>query len=453
MKISDIEYRTLKELDNMERFDLKSMPKKPKWYLQVLAWLLSIPETFIQKVKIVKVNMKKVKGPYILLCNHNSFFDFKVATRAFFPRRANYIVAVDGFINREKIMRNVGCLGKRKFVSDPAIVKQLKHTLEVNKTIVVIYPEARYSLIGTTAILPDSLGKLIKMFKYPVVSLISHGHHLHEPVWNLIKRRVPVKSIMTYLFSKEDLEVLSLEEINKKIKESFYYNDYEYQINNDIKIKGNNRAKNLHKVLYRCPHCLTDYSMKSENNNLFCENCNHNYFVDEYNRLNEINGETIFNFIPDWFEWQRTEVRKEIDAKTYNSSIEVNIDSLPNSTGYYRLGLGKLTHNENGFLLEAKLQETDFRIHKPVLTNYGVHIEYDYFGKGDCLSFSTNDDTFYLFPTNQNISVTKYHFAVEELFKIANEKSTQKLWVDFFNNMLYDPDIESQYLSGNIYLF
>ncbi|MDT8337508.1 MAG: hypothetical protein RQ856_06780, partial [Candidatus Izemoplasmatales bacterium] len=318
MKIQDIEYRTLKEVNEMERFDLKSMPKRAKWYLQVLAWLLSIPETFFRKVKIIKVNMDKVKSPYVLLCNHNSFFDFKVATRALFPRRANYVVAVDGFINRESLMRNVGCLGKRKFVSDPAIVKQLKHTLEVNKSIAVIYPEARYSLIGTTAILPESLGKLIKMFKYPVVTLISHGHHLHEPVWNLIKRKVPVKSVMTYLFSKDDLENLSLQEVNNRLKEAFYYNDYEYQINNDIKIKGNNRAKNLHKVLYRCPHCLSDFTMNSENNNLFCDNCHHNYYVDEHNRLNETNGETLFNFIPDWFEWQRSEVRKEIDNGKYN---------------------------------------------------------------------------------------------------------------------------------------
>jgi 1-acyl-sn-glycerol-3-phosphate acyltransferase len=424
MKISDIEYRTLQEVREMPRFDLKSMPKRAKWYLQVVAWLLSIPETFLRRVKIVKVNMDKVKGPYILLCNHNSFFDFKVATRAFFPRRANYIVAVDGFINREQLMRNVGCLGKRKFVSDPAIVKQLKHSLEVNKSIAVIYPEARYSLIGTTAILPESLGKLIKMFKYPVVSIISHGHHLHEPVWNLIKRKVPVKSVMTYLFSKEDLENLSLQEINEKIKEAFYYNDYEYQVNNNIKIKGDNRAKNLHKVLYKCPHCLTDYSMKSENNKLFCDNCHHEYHVDEYSRLNEKDGQTIFNFIPDWFEWQREEVRKEIENKKYGSTIEVYIDSLPNSTGYYRLGVGKLTHNENGFLLEATLQDEKFEVNKPVLSNYGVHIEFDYFGKGDCLSFSTNDDTYYLYPLDQKLSVTKYHFAVEELYKLANKKST-----------------------------
>ncbi|MFA7075317.1 MAG: hypothetical protein WC152_01420 [Candidatus Izemoplasmatales bacterium] len=424
MKIKDIEYRTFKEVDNMERFDLKAMPKKSKWYLQIVAWLLSIPETFFRRVKIEKINMDKVKGPYVLLCNHNSFFDFKVATRAFFPRRANYVVAVDGFINRENLMRNVGCIGKRKFVSDPSIVRQLKYTLEVHKSIAVIYPEARYSLIGTTAILPDSLGKLIKMFKYPVVTLISHGHHLHEPVWNLIKRKVPVKSVMTYLFSKDDLEQLSLNEINQKLKESFYYNDHEYQIKNKIFIKGNDRAKNLHKVLYQCPHCLNDNTMNSENNSLFCEKCHHNYFVDELNQLKEINGDGIFTFIPDWFEWQRTEVKKEIDNDEYDISIEVNIDSLPNSTGYYRLGKGVLTHNKDGFLLKANFQGDDFEIHKPVKSNYGVHIEFDYFGKGDCISFSTNNDTYYLYPTDPNVRVTKFHFAVEELYKIQFKKST-----------------------------
>ncbi len=418
MKISDVVFKTYEEVEGMERFDLKSMPRKTKWYLQVVAWLLSIPETFLKKVKIEKVNMKGLKEPYILLCNHNSFFDFKVATRAFFPRRANYVVAIDGFINRESLLRNVGCIGKRKFVSDPALVKQLKYTLEVHKSIAVIYPEARYSLVGTTSMLPESLSKLIKKFKYPVVTLIAHGHHLQEPVWNLIKRKVPLKSVMTQLFTKTDLEELSIKEIHNKLEESFKYNDYQYQLDNKIKIKGDNRAKNLHKVLYRCPHCLTDYSMRSDNNTLYCEKCGKTYFVNEYNQLVATEGEGKFDFIPDWFEWQREVVREEILRGDYEITTEVYIDSLPNTTGYYRLGIGKLTHNNNGFVLEAKLQNHHLQVVKPVIANFGVHVEYDYFGKGDCVSFSTNNDTYYLYPVKQDISVTKFHFAAEELYKI-----------------------------------
>lgn len=422
MKISDVKYVTLEQLNQMDRFDLKSMPKKARWYLHVLSWILSIPETFIRRVKIEKINMKNLKGPYVLLCNHNSFFDFKVATRAIFPRRANYVVAIDGFINREWLLRSIGCIGKRKFISDPNIVKQLKHSLESNKSIAAIYPEARYSLIGTTAIIPESLGKLLKKFKYPVVTLISHGHHLHQPVWNLRKRKVKLKAVMTRILTSKELGELSLDEINSRIKNAFYYNDYEYQLDNKIAIKGNERAKNLHKVLYKCPHCMTDFSMRGVGNQLKCINCSHTYNVNEYNQLEELNHKTIFSSIPAWFEWQREEVRKEIESGVYNVEIEVDVDALPNSKGFYRLGKAILTHNENGFLLKGSFQEKLLEIHKPVLSNYSIHVEYDYFGKGDAISFSQFNDTYYLFPTDKNYSVTKFHFAVEELFKIYSQK-------------------------------
>ncbi|MFW5889690.1 MAG: hypothetical protein ACOCUD_04885 [Bacillota bacterium] len=419
MKISKIRYASLKEFEQMARFDLKSMPKKAKWYLQLLAWLLALPETFIRKVTIKKHGMNKLKGGYLLLCNHNSFFDFKLATKAIFPRSANYIVAVDGFINREKLLRNVGCIPKRKFVPDIALVKQIKYSIEEIKQICVLYPEARYSLIGTTAILPESLGKMIKKYRFPIATLIANGNHLHQPVWNLHKRRVKFKADMTYLLTPEEIDNLTVEAINKKIKKAFYYNDYQYQLDNNIKIKAKNRADNLHKVLYKCPHCYKENKMIGKGNKLYCNECKETYHVDELNRLKNVNGETKFSFIPDWFEWQREQVRKEIINNKYELITEVYIDALPNSNGFYRLGKGKLVHNQSGLNLQAKIDNKLFTVDKPVLSKYGIHIEYDYFNKGDCINISTVNDTYYLFPVKQDISVTKIHFAVEELYKIA----------------------------------
>ena len=116
----------------------------------------------------------------------------------------------------------------------------------------------------------------------------------------------------------------------------------------------------------------------------------------------------------------------EIEKGSYNLEIDVYVDSLPNSTGFYRLGKGKLIHNQEGFKLTAKFQDHDFVIAKPVLSNYGVHVEYGYFGKGDCISFSTTKDSYYLFPVNKDVSVTKIHFAVEELYKIKTKNSTSQ---------------------------
>ncbi len=418
MKISDINYRAISEVDQMPRFDLTKQPRKAKWYLQLLAWVLSFPETFIVKAKIKKIRMKGLKGPYILLCNHNSFLDFKVATRAIFPRRANYIVAIDGFIFRENLLRDVGCIGNRKFVSDSSLIRRIKYSLEELKLICEIYPEARYSLIGTSSILPKSLGKMFKKFGLPVVTLISHGHHLRQPVWNLEKRKVRTKTEMTQLFTKDELRSLSIDEINKQLNVAFKYDDYAYQLEENIKINYKDRAKNLHKVLYMCPSCNTEFQMKSDGNRIWCNNCGEIHEMDDLGRLHSLNSETKHSHIPDWFEWQRQKVKEELQSGKYHIEIEVEIDSLPNSTGYYRLGKGKLIHDMTGFHLSASIGDESLSVDKTVLANYGVHVEFDYFEKGDCVSFSNTNDTYYLYPTDKEFAVTKLHFAVEELYKL-----------------------------------
>jgi hypothetical protein len=91
---------------------------------------------------------------------------------------------------------------------------------------------------------------------------------------------------------------------------------------------------------------------------------------------------------------------------------------LQNESGYYRLGTARLRHDANGFDLSGEFDGKPFNVKKGPLENYSVHIEYNYFGKGDGISISTLHDTYYLYAVDQSISVTKIHFAVEELYKL-----------------------------------
>lgn len=412
MKITDIVFKEYEDVKVLEGFNTKAMPKKPKWHLQVLAWCLSFPETLSVRAKVQKHRMEGLEGPYIMLCNHNSFIDFKVATKAVFPRRSNYIVAIDGFIGREDLMIKVGCFMKRKFESDIMIVRQIKHSLYKNKVICQIYPEARYSLVGTQSVLPDSLGKLAKMMKVPVVTLISHGHHLRQPFWNLKKRKIRTTTDMTQILTKEDLSKLSVEEINARIKEAFVYDDYQYQLDNKIAVKEPFRAEGLHKPLYMCPHCGQEHVMTSKGTKIWCTNCHETYEMDIYGRLSNQNN-TIFSHIPDWFEWQRTKVHEEILSGAYQVELKVQVDLLQNSDGFYRIGEGILTHDDKGFTLKVG----DLIVEKGTAEAFGVHIEYDYYGRGDGISFTKNQDTFYVYPL-EHFNVTKLHFAVEEMYDI-----------------------------------
>lgn len=413
MKPTDIVYKKYEEVKKLDSFPVRAMPEKPRWYLQGLSWALSFPETFAIHSNIRKHNMDGLKGPYLMLCNHNSFVDFKVATRAIFPRRANYIVAIDGFVGRESIMQKVGCFMKRKFDSDTIIVRQIRHSLMKNKVVCQVYPEARYSLVGTQSVLPDSLGKLAKMMKVPVVTLISNGHHLRQPFWNLKKRKVNTRTELTQIITAEEIKTLSVEEINRRIRETFVYDDYKYQLDNKIRITESYRSEGLHKPLYMCPHCHTEHRMASKGTKIWCKDCNESYEMDELGRLSN-ETETKFSHIPDWFEWQRAKVREEITSGKYREELVVNVDILQNKDGYYRIGQGKVIHDENGFHLEVDHLVID----KAVPETFGLHVEYDYLGRGDGFSFSKNEDTFYLYPVRQDYNVTKLHFAVEELYNI-----------------------------------
>lgn len=411
-------------MDKIERFDFEKLPKKERIYLTPIAYLLSFPSVWRRRLKVTKVNMKGLKPPYILLCTHHAFLDFKVTTAAIFPKRANYIVAIDGFINREWLLRNVGAIGKRKFTNDTKLVKQIKYSLEELKNIVAIYPEARYSLIGTTAILPTSLGKMVKLLKRPVVVLNMHGNYLSQPVWNLNKRKNRLAADMTQIVTQSEMDALTVDEINDRIIDAFQYDEYQWQKDNNIRITYKNRAKNLHKVLYQCPHCLTEHEMASDKDLIWCNHCKKTYQMDVYGQLKALEGTTEFPHIPDWYEFIRTQVRKQIEDGSYRIEDDVMVESLPNSKGFIPLGKGHFVHDLNGFQLTINTAEPIHLVKEP-LSLYALHIEYDYMSKGDCFDLSTLTDTYYIYPQNLNDVVTKLHFATEELYKINKEKVKQ----------------------------
>ena len=408
-------------LDNIPRFD---MAKKPmKQHLLPLAWLLSFPDVISHKNQLTKINMKGIKPPYLLLCNHNAFMDFKVATKAVFPHRANYVVAIDGFWKREWLLRLIGCICKRKFTNDITLVRQLKYVID-RGSIAVIYPEARYSLCGTTAVLPESLGKLVKILKVPVVTLICHGHHVNSPFWNLPDHKVhPTQATMKCLFTAEQVASLDHKEIMKVIEQEFIYDDFKWQKDNNIRITYPDRAKGLHKVLYKCPACNTEYKMSSAGITLKCNHCGKEWEMTELGELKAKTGTTEFSHIPDWYEWERAEVRKEIEAGTYYWSGQAQVDALPNADRYIDIGMATFTHDMTGFTLSGVYQGQPYEVKLPAASQYSVHIEYDYLGKKtDCVDLNTINDTLYTYPTGSDFSVTKMSLATEELYKYYQAK-------------------------------
>ena len=401
-------------LDGIRRFDTARPPQR-----QHLGWLirlLSIPPLLRHRNRLTRRAMEGIRAPYFLLCNHNAFMDFMVASRAVWPARANFIVAIDGFLKREWLLRFLGCICTRKFTTDLPLVKNMLRAAR-RGDIVTLYPEARYSLCGTTAVLPPSVGKMAKHLKLPVVVLLCHGHHINSPFWNLRDRGVKgTEAELRCILRPEELERLSVEEINARIREAFVYDEYAWQKEKGVRVDKPWRAEGLHKVLYQCPCCGTEYRMNSRGARLFCEGCGAAWEMTQLGELRSVSGETRFSHIPDWYEWERENVRREVKAGKYSFSCTAHVDALPKDR-YIPIGKARLRHDMTGFTLDTEREGT---VHIPAKIQYSCHIEYEYLGKyGDCIDLNTPTDTLYIYPEDCLFSVTKIALATEELYRLA----------------------------------
>lgn len=391
------------------------------WLIRLLSKIILIPQNY----KVEKINMEGLKPPYILLSNHMYFIDFELASAVTFPYRVNNVVSIDGYYRRPWLMELIGAICTRKFTMDIHLLRSIRKVLS-RGDILCMYPEARYSPCGITSYMPDSLGMMVKRLKVPVVAVVHHGNYLHSPFWNFRqKRKVPLHTTATQILTAEQIQSMTDAEINEAIRKALDYNEYDYQKKNNILIKEPFRAEGIHKILYQCPHCMTESKMDSKGCELFCTECNKRWTLNEDGTLSANEGETEFSHVPDWFRWEREQVEKQINEGSYHFEDTVDVYSMPRCWRFEKLGSAKLRHSiEEGFVLEGHYNGEDYRIQREPIQSNSLHIEYDYcyLKPLDCVDISTENDSFYCYPeTRQNV-VTKLAFATEILYQKASKR-------------------------------
>jgi len=412
---------------NKRRYNTAKTPMHQGIFWTWLIRLLSKIALIGKDYKVEKIGMDDLKPPYMLLSNHMHFIDFELAAQGTWPHSVSNVVSIDGYVVKFFLLEWIGAIATRKFTADMGLVKSIRKVLK-RGDVLAMYPEARYSPCGTLAFLPDSLGKLIRMNKVPVVAVVHRGNHLYAPFWNFRqKRKVPFHTTMKLILTPEEIEKMTVAEINAKLREELKYDEYRYQKVNGIRITEPYRAEGLHKVLYKCPHCKAE-RMDSKGAEIFCTECGKRWEWQEDGYLRAIEGETEFDHIPDWFEWERLEIRAEIKRGEYSFTDEVEVWSLPRVYRYIPLGKARVTHDaENGFVLEGSYRGETYHIQRLPHETNSLHVEYD-FGplyKKDFLDISTENDSFYCAPSKSNV-ITKLAFATEEIYQRSLRKRKER---------------------------
>ena len=410
---------------NKKRYNTAKYPIRQPIFFVWLIWFLSKILLIGKKYKITKVNMEGLKPPYMVLSNHMYFIDFELAAMVTTPHRVNNVVNLDGYYRKAWLMELIGAIGTRKFTNDIHLVKSIYKVLR-RGDVLCMYPEARYSPCGITSYMPDSVGALVKRARVPVVTIVHHGNHLQSPFWNFRKpRKVPLHTIATKTLTPEDIEKMSIEEINAHLRQALSYDDYQYQKDNGILITEPDRAEGMHKILYQCPHCMAESKMSSKGAEIFCTECGKRWTLKEDGELEANDGNTEFVRVPDWFLWQREQVKAEIERGEYSFFDEVDVYSQPRAMGFVHLGPGKVSHDpERGFVLDGHHNGADYHIERAPIQTNSLHIEYDwcYLKPHDCIDISTENDSFMCYPKKQNV-VTKLGFATEIIYQMHAEKS------------------------------
>ncbi len=393
-------------------------PMKQLFLFRLLLRIVSIPDLLATKFKAKKIGMERLgrREPCLILMNHSSFIDLKIASRMLFPRRFSVVCTTDGFVGKNLLMRFLGCIPTKKFVLDLNLIRDMQYALKELKSSVLLYPEAGYSLDGRATVLPETLGGLIKRLGVPVVMLHAHGAFARQPLYNnLIRRRVKTSAEMTYLLSPEEIAEKSAEEINAILAERFSFDYFAWQRDNRVVIDHPRRAECLHRILYKCPHCLTEGKTEGKGETLTCHACGKAWRMDEYGALAALDGDTRFSHIPDWCDWEREEVRREIDSGTYRLDCEVEIGVLADTKCLYRVGNGRLIHSAEGFSLTGC--DAALAYQQSALSSYTLNSDFYWYELGDVIGIGNQKLLYYCFPKDPTVSVAKARFATEELHR------------------------------------
>ncbi len=397
-------------------------PVTPIVPFRLLLRLLSTPAMLLRRVKFNRIGMEKLgkDEPCMILMNHSCFLDLKMAVTLFSDRPLNIVCTTDGMIGLSWLMRLIGCIPTQKFVTDMTLVRDITHAIKKNRSSVLMYPEASYSFDGTATTLPDSVGRLLKVLGVPVVTVITHGAFLHDPLYNGLRhRKVDVSADVTYLLSPEDIQSMSVEQINERLRDVFSFDNFAWQAEHQIKITEPFRATGLHRVLYKCPHCMAEGSMEGEGITLTCRSCGKEYTMNEYGRL--VADDAKFTHIPDWYAWERACVAEELRDGSYLLDIDVDICAMVDFSAIYRIGSGHLVHNADGFRLTGCDGKLDYQ--QSPKASYGLYADYNWYEIGDMICIGDKNCLYYCFPKGTTAIVAKARLAAEELFKTGKGKT------------------------------
>jgi len=256
-----------------------------------------------------------------------------------------------------------------------------------------------------------------------VVGILTEGAFARDPLYNCLQKRpVKVSATVRGLLTREEIKQKTVAELDQVLDNMFSFDNFARQRETGLVIDAPFRADGLERILYKCPHCLKEGQTEGKGTTLTCHACGKSWTLGELGQMRADEGETHFPHIPDWYAWERQEVRRELLEGSYRLDCEVEIGMLVDFKAIYMVGPGRLVHDESGFTLTGADGKLCFR--RPAKQSYSLYADYYWYELGDMICIGDTETQYYCFPKG-NVPVAKARLAAEELYKLTRERKTK----------------------------
>ena len=338
------------------------------WFIRTLSKFVS---RFIFKRKLIRNEINGKKGPFIIIANHEAALDF-VNLIGVTNQPLTFVIS-NSFYNTlpcKSIVSRLGMIPKQQFQTSLKDIHRMRTAIDEGK-ILVIYPAGLMSDDGTPTPTPVATYGFLKWLKTDVYVAKTTGTYFSMPKWRHDGLRSGRTLMDVYrLFDKDELGEMSTEDIQRITDEALDFDAYAEQEQHLIKYKRGNNIEGLENVLYMCPHCKREFTVKVHGTSVIrCDACGYEQRCDEYGFLHKTSevGEEL-RYPSDWNRIIDSEIKSAIDSGEL-SSIEsrVEVHMIPEGKSKFaKAGDATLTLTKDSFTITGNLNGSDEQISVPI---------------------------------------------------------------------------------------
>lgn len=320
--------------------------------------------------KYLRNEIKDKDGAMVIIGNHEAALDFATVVGA--TKRHMTFVVSDSFYNTlpfRKWMEMVGVIPKQQFQTTITEICKMRSTIK-RGDILMFYPAGLMSEDGLSTPFPVQSYKFLQCLGADVYAARTSGTYFCTPKWSGKIRPGRTYMDIYKIIDKDELQDLTEEQIKERVDGALLFDAYREQEKHMVKYLGGDNVEGLESVLYICPHCNTEFTIKVKNKNtLYCTECGFAHTSDKYGFLhNSGNVGDEIRYVSDWSSIIHKRVGEMIDrGEIVDISAKTKIQTISHEKKkYVDVGYGTITVTPEKFILDGEINGKETKIEIPL---------------------------------------------------------------------------------------